>query len=612
MTTEAKTVPKPIPALDESEFNKKWDPLQNYQVVRKSNDPRFGEIMILKDKTKNELIFSKEKWTTSKPQASNDIRDLKSRFALNHHNLQEFLGYSTATDKQMCSTNYLTCGYYRFPKSDLSKETADHIRNNTSISPYELGAISDQSLNALKFLHDQKICHADVRPIHIGYDKEKLEVKLLDRINDSSALEKVQGNNIKQKKDLFLSPELYKKLTGKDNKVAYSPFKNDSYALGLTLLNSGLNKNVQDVYEGNGNFNQTKLDGYLKEFNDKYRTNPLLVSRVNALLDPNESSRLEASDANLINIKGKKEVYVSSGLPDDLNNNSRVVTTTNYTTNYTPYGLSSDNSSNDGKLVTVLTHDGKSYSYIQRTGPSNNVVFNYDTQNFAYISKPPTQTYVSSSVVSPPVVTNQVPDSNNTPTNTTSYVVRNEPQTFSSPSYTPSYTTQEYNPNYVYKTEAPVSTVYTNSYVPQGNVIYSYVNEQGFTVQSSVNPGTTARSNSIEVRRKSSVPLNPENRSVTRKYVMKGDQLIEVAEPVQDISNPIQITGDSSIPAKVSVTEEVVASAPTKESIPEPVVSSIPAKESIPAPAQDIAPASVVSEQPAEVVKTEDVPVHSE
>ncbi len=176
----------------EDEFNKKWDHLQHFQVLRKSKDPRFGEVIVLKHKTKKQLIFSKEKWVTSKAQAAADIQDLKVRTALNHPNMQRFLGYSSAVAKQLCSTNYLVIGYYDFPRSDLYKEIQDKIQTGTEFPADELRLIADEVLGALQFLHQQQKIHGDVRPLHIGIDREEKRVQLLDRLNDPSAEDRAQ------------------------------------------------------------------------------------------------------------------------------------------------------------------------------------------------------------------------------------------------------------------------------------------------------------------------------------------------------------------------------------------------------------------------------------
>ena len=79
------------PVLADEEFNKKWDQEGLYQSIKRLHDPRFGEITVVKNNTTNEILFIKEKNASSKQEASNDIRDLKSRIALNHPYLQKLV-----------------------------------------------------------------------------------------------------------------------------------------------------------------------------------------------------------------------------------------------------------------------------------------------------------------------------------------------------------------------------------------------------------------------------------------------------------------------------------------------------------------------------------------
>ena len=514
MSSDPKTTPKADPVLLDAEFNKKWDALADYQTVRKSNDPRFGEITILKHKQLNELIFSKEKWTTSKPQAITDIKDLKSRLELNNSGIQILIGWSSATDKQLCSTNYLTVGYYQFPKSDLNKEILDGIKNKTGFFGDELNGIANDTLDGLRVLHSHNIVHGDIRPLHIGYDKLSRDVRFLDRLKDSSPLEKVQGNNIQQKKDLYLSPQLYAKLTGKDKTVKYNNFKNDSYALGLSLLYAGNQQGVQDIYEPNGVFNQEKLDAHVNQFDNKFRyQSPNLVNRVKHLLHPNEEERLEPASFNNPNRPyTSKNVFVSSTFSPD------GTYTSTYTTPGT-FGMNYDQGRTDGKLVSVVTSEGTTYSYLARTGPSNNVIFNYDTNNLVYLNN-------QSSVEGQNVV-------------------------YANPTYT----------SYAPKTEYGVSPD-SNSYV------YG-------TTNSTINTGS--RSNSYEVRRGSSIPVSSENKSVVRKYVMQGDKLIEITEPVEvqaKVSEPIHldveaIKKESEVEKKESVEEKKESEVEERESVEE-------------------------------------------
>lgn len=66
---------KPIPLEDYpiEEYNKTWSEEKNYKFVRKTNDPRFGEVVIMKNSSTNEVLFVKEKLTSSKKEATIDI-----------------------------------------------------------------------------------------------------------------------------------------------------------------------------------------------------------------------------------------------------------------------------------------------------------------------------------------------------------------------------------------------------------------------------------------------------------------------------------------------------------------------------------------------------------
>jgi len=297
MASLSKQANKQSELLGDAEFNKKWDLEGQYNVLRKSNDPRFGEITLLKSKSSNDLIFAKEKLVTNKQQASNDIRDLKSRMALNHSHLHKLIGYSTIVQKELCSTNYLTKAYYEFPKSDLQKEINDRRQNQSDFSHEELQNVAGQAIHGLNHLHKLEISHGDVRPLNIGYNKETREVQILDRLHDPSPLEKLQSNNIINKKDLYMSPEVYKKLQGKDKTLKYNPAKNDLYGLGLSLLAAGNQESVQNVYKPNGDFDQQNLQQHLDKFSNKYNSqNPPLVSLVHTLVQPDESQRYSAQE----------------------------------------------------------------------------------------------------------------------------------------------------------------------------------------------------------------------------------------------------------------------------------------------------------------------------
>ena len=212
-TTAKKTTA--LPDYPDAEYDKAWPQEKNYKFIRKTNDPRFGEVVIVKNHSTGEVLFVKEKLASSKKEATQDIQQLKSRQNLGHRNMLEMVGYSTAIKKQLCSTNYLSRGFYRYPQADMKRDLVNHKKNLTEFSSQELSKMVYDVRGALDHLHGRGLHHGDVRPLLVGLDKNTNNYQLLDRFNDPSPLEKAQINNMLGKRDLYMSPELYLKLKGK-------------------------------------------------------------------------------------------------------------------------------------------------------------------------------------------------------------------------------------------------------------------------------------------------------------------------------------------------------------------------------------------------------------
>lgn len=93
------------------------------------------------------------------------------------------------------------------------------------------------------------------------------------------------------KKDLYISPSLYSKLQGKNKSVTYDGMKNDYHALGMTLLQLGVQDPVQNYYLDNGTVDKVKLQDHLNNFKSKYPNNPQLYESIVALTNPDDSLR---------------------------------------------------------------------------------------------------------------------------------------------------------------------------------------------------------------------------------------------------------------------------------------------------------------------------------
>jgi serine/threonine protein kinase len=302
---------------------------------------------------------------------------LRGRDALNHPNIQKFHGYSATIDKQLCTTNYVTTGFYKFPKSDLNKEMNERIENERDFPAHELHFIVMGMLHGLEYLHHKNLNHGDLRPIHVAYNAEKGDLWLMDRLNDPSPIEKVQRTNLALKKEIYMSPELYSKLQGRINDQKYDAHKNDTWAVGLIALQIGLKKSIQNIYNPNGTINRDALNAHLDDFGHQYRlVDHRLNQIVNKLLNLDESERYSASmDHKHVspNVVHHSKIKVSSGVNES--------------------GDNSVISQEKGIVVTIRNNDGSIYSYIQ-TGDGRNVI--YDAQENKFKDNSEGSTVVSS------------------------------------------------------------------------------------------------------------------------------------------------------------------------------------------------------------------------
>ena len=62
----------------------------------------------------------------------------------------------------------------------------------------------------------------------------------MDRLKDTRKPVKVQLKNIKQRKKLYQSPEMFNTLITRKKKLRSNPFKMEVFSLGMIILECGL------------------------------------------------------------------------------------------------------------------------------------------------------------------------------------------------------------------------------------------------------------------------------------------------------------------------------------------------------------------------------------
>ena len=284
-----------VPPLDESDFNHVWSLEKNFKIIKRYNDPRFGDITVMQNSS-NQVILAKEKLASNKNEAAADIYYLKNRMNINHDNIMKILDYSSQVNKELCSTTFITKAFFEFPKTDLLRELSERKKNAHDFSHIELTHLVYQILLGLEHIHKKELAHGDIKPQLIGYDKFNNHFKILDRLNDMSLIERYQINQIINGKDIYVSPDLYKKIKSKNKNAQVDYYKNDIFALGLTLLYIGNGTSVQNIYLNNGEIEHRSLHEHVMNFDIKYNDqNPFLCNLLKTLLQMKDNDRPSAS-----------------------------------------------------------------------------------------------------------------------------------------------------------------------------------------------------------------------------------------------------------------------------------------------------------------------------
>lgn len=555
-TNQPKQKTAPLP---DTELNKTWEQEKSFKALKKFNDPRFGDISVIKNNS-NVVLMAKEKLASSKGEASDDVNYLRLRSDLNHPHLQKLVAYTATTNKELCSTTYTTRAFFEFPRTDAFKELSDRQKANETFSHDELIHLTYQSLAALSLIHQRGLSHGDIRPQLIGFDKQSKHFEILDRLADPTSIERCQTNNLVNKKDIYLAPQLYKKLKGKDKGATFNAQKNDIFALGLTILYLGEGKSIQDIYTADGEVVPRKLQEHVMEFDIKCSDdNPLLCTMLKELLQFEESNRSEAGTILRNNpsydeykrneakgiVLGKQEPkprQVQNAPPQDFTAHAEPTRdTTNffdidhnqtygnngYNSDYNNYNGNSDNNGHnynepnrqDNNGYNFPVGDNEDFGGYNPYMVKQSKVHNAPPQQITTHNQPQ-QVHYQNDFAPQVTTTTYVRSSPHQPQNYHTYAQ------FNQPTVTYVQSTPQYN--------EPVFAQSTVRYV-QSNPQHLPTTNHTVVYEESKQIRRSYQNAPVEVRRGSPVPTPHDGKVIKKRYVMREDGTVVELDPNADI-----------------------------------------------------------------------------
>lgn len=152
--------------------------------------------------------------------------------------------------------------------------------------------------------------HGDVRPKYISLQTTEQPNKLNDRLGDPYSPNKVQINHLKKQNAIYMAPILFKSLALKKRKIKHNPYKSEVFSLGMVILETGLLKSVQEVYDLKEK--KIKVDKFLElidEFMEIYGQIDLLRESMVWFLDLNGKSRNDPKTLIQMFLNLKNELY---------------------------------------------------------------------------------------------------------------------------------------------------------------------------------------------------------------------------------------------------------------------------------------------------------------
>ena len=254
--------------------------LNNATQKKELNDEIFGKIIVYYIE-ENKFIIQKTKSTNNQRIIENFSFQTEQRMKLNHNNLLKMIGINEEVKKINNEMEYEISVFYEYSGATLKDFFREAIKKQKKLSDNFLISIIGDILNSIYFLEKNKCIHGNISPSYISIE-ENTHFRLIDQLIN---------RNLDQ--DIYVSPEIFE---GKE-KVDF--YKSEIFSLGLVILELGILKPINDIYDfRHFKFNRKNLNGYIELFMKNYEKNHLLKKLLKIMLGYNTKRK---SIQNLLN-----------------------------------------------------------------------------------------------------------------------------------------------------------------------------------------------------------------------------------------------------------------------------------------------------------------------
>ena len=218
-----------------------------FQLLRKIQDPHYGEVKIVRDIKTGEQIILKEVVCTTKDAYQKEVEFYNKRVAVSHPNVVRIYGCNGQDKQNFCSSYYRISVFIELLTKTLANELETRIETGIPFSENDVLLIAENLIGGLSYFEKHDVCHGDIRPenIFVCPNAYKLSDPNLNVQKNANAL----SNAILGQAETLLSPQLLVQVPQSDFNVHCNKFKSDVFSLGMTLLSLASLTVSQEIYD---------------------------------------------------------------------------------------------------------------------------------------------------------------------------------------------------------------------------------------------------------------------------------------------------------------------------------------------------------------------------
>lgn len=288
-----------IAARDSSEQLTKDSILETDSVSTPIKHYKFETCWLLKLRSKHKAYLKVEqKSSMEEVQEFHNKRSENANKQLNTHKyLVNEVDYAVQHHKKLCFDEWILVRYFEMTPTTLEglmRKRGSKGRAGV-MKTFELRLMLQEIAQGLSHLHEQGKFHGSLNPLEIGLTVDGHCKLWADSVIETQHEYKVLQKNLifRKNQGIYQSPRVYNSLIRNSFKFKVNPVKEDSFSVGLIILEAGSGISGREIYPKDQAFDHGQLAFMLEEFEKRHASDPQLVRNVRGLCEVDDSVRLD-------------------------------------------------------------------------------------------------------------------------------------------------------------------------------------------------------------------------------------------------------------------------------------------------------------------------------